>query len=54
MGTVSERLIAEGIRLKRWSAGTTEKVVCPKCGGGRTREISLSVSIDQDGNGATM
>jgi len=42
------------IRLKKTMApGSAHKVVCPKCEGGRTREISLSVQIDDDGQGAT-
>lgn len=42
------------IRLKRtMAAGSSHKVVCPKCEGGRTRELSLSVQIDDDGQGAT-
>ena len=47
-------LLAEhGIRLKRLTAGHNEKVRCPKCEGGRTRELSLSVAIDDDGQGST-
>ena len=43
-----------GIRLKRTMApGSAHKVMCPKCEGGRTREESLSVKIDDDGQGAT-
>lgn len=46
-------LLAEaGIRLKRIAPGYTEHVVCPKCEGGRSREKSLSVTIDADGHGA--
>ena len=42
------------IRLKRTMApGSSHKVICPKCEGGRTREVSLSVQIDDDGQGAT-
>lgn len=43
-----------GIRLKSQQPGHSEKLLCPKCQGGRTREKSLSVTIDQDGNGAVM
>lgn len=31
----------------------TEKLTCPQCGGGSDREKSLSVTIDDDGEGAT-
>jgi len=40
-----------GIRLKSMRAGHSEKLRCPKCGGGRTKELSLSVTIDTDGEG---
>lgn len=47
-------LLAENqIRLKRTSAGHQEHVLCPKCEGGRTKERSLSVKVDDDGMGAT-
>ena len=47
-------LLAEaGIHLRGYTAGHEERVICPKCGGGRSREKCLSVSIDQDGMGAT-
>lgn len=41
------------IRLKSLRPGGHEKVRCPKCEGGRTKEASLSVTIDADGDGAT-
>lgn len=42
------------IRLKRaMSPGSSHKVTCPKCDGGKTRELSLSVRIDDEGDGAT-
>lgn len=42
-----------GIRLKRSMApGSQHKVLCPKCDGGRTHELSLSVHINDDGQGA--
>lgn len=42
-----------GIRLKRSMApGSQHKVLCPKCEGGRTHELSLSVHINDDGQGA--
>lgn len=47
-------LLAEaGIQLRGYGAGHEERVICPKCGGGRSREKCLSVSIDHDGMGAT-
>ncbi len=42
-----------GIKMKSWRPGANEKLICPKCGGGRTRELSLSVTIDADGHGYT-
>lgn len=42
-----------GIRLKRLDPNHTEHLICPKCEGGRTRETSLSVTVDADGFGAT-
>lgn len=47
-------LVDAGIRLKRtMSPGSSHKVVCPKCHGGSDKELSLSVTIDEDGRGAT-
>lgn len=51
--TLADLLAEAGIRLKSQRAGHQEHVRCPKCDGGRTREISLSVRIDDDGGGAT-
>lgn len=51
--TVAEILATNGIRLKRLTAGAAEHVRCPKCEGGKSREVSLSVTIDQDGEGVT-
>jgi twinkle protein len=48
-----ELLAQHGIRLKRLWPGHNEHIVCEACGGGRTREASLSVTIDPDGEGAT-
>lgn len=45
-------LAGAGIKLKSLRPDHNEKVRCPKCDGGRTRETSLSVSIDADGAGA--
>jgi twinkle protein len=47
-------LADHNIRVKHLTRGHTEQIVCPSCGGGRTREKSLSVTIDQDGDGAAM
>lgn len=54
MATSLPELLGEHqIRVKRMTPGAVEKVRCPKCDGGRTKEVSLSVKIDADGNGAT-
>src|SRR5580704_8767574 len=47
-------LLAENnIRLKGLpDGGRSAKTICPTCHGGRTQEISLSVTIDEDGEGA--
>ena len=50
--TLMDILADAGIRLKRYDFGHTEQVVCVKCTGGRTREASLTVTIDADGAGA--
>lgn len=48
-----EDLLADaGIKLKRLTPGHTEKLICPKCQGGKQRESSLAVTIDPDGMGA--
>jgi twinkle protein len=49
---LAELLAESGIKLKRLTAGHTEHILCPKCEGGRSREVSLSVTIDPDGDGA--
>lgn len=43
-----------GVRLKTLRAGHSEKVLCPKCHGGRTKEKSLSVTVDADGCGVVL
>lgn len=53
MEALFDILAAENIRLKKQDAGHTEHVRCPKCEGGRTGEVSFSVTIDQDGQGFT-
>ena len=51
--TISALLTDVDIRVKRIpSPGQSVKVLCPRCGGGRTHEQSLSLSVDQDGQGA--
>jgi twinkle protein len=47
-------LADRNVRMKHLTAGHSEQTLCPKCGGGRTREKSLSVTIDPDGDGAAM
>ncbi len=52
--TISALLAGADIRVKRVpSPGQSVKALCPRCGGGRTHEQSLSLTIDQDGGGAT-
>lgn len=47
-------LADNGIKgIKRLTPGHSEKLRCPRCEGGRTRETSLSITIDDDGEGAT-
>ncbi|EHM01406.1 hypothetical protein HMPREF9946_02145 [Acetobacteraceae bacterium AT-5844] len=49
---LSDLLAEHGIpRLRSQAPGHSEKLICPKCGGGRSREHSLSVTIDPDGEG---
>jgi twinkle protein len=46
-------LAENNIRLKSLpEGGRSAKAICPQCSGGRTREVSLSVTIDEDGLGA--
>ncbi len=43
-----------GFKLKSYRAGQTENgIICPACGGGKTKEKSLNVTIDPDGLGLT-
>jgi twinkle protein len=52
MDSISAILADAGIRgLKRQAAGRRERVRCPQCDGGKDREDSLTVSIDEDGKG---
>lgn len=48
---ISAILADNRIKLKSQRAGHTEQVLCPKCDGGRRRETSLTVTIDDDGEG---
>lgn len=50
---LAELLDQHSIRLRSLHAGYTEHTQCPACEGGRTREKSLAVTIDADGEGAT-
>ncbi len=51
--SLADILAEAGISLgrKSLSAGRDVKVLCPACGGGRTKEQSLSVKLDADGAG---
>lgn len=51
--TLVELLAQHRIKVRSYQPGHQEHVVCPACEGGNTREKSLSVLIDQDGEGAT-
>jgi len=50
--SIAELISVAGLRLKSLAPSHAEHVLCPKCGGGRTKEKSLSVTIDDDGQGA--
>lgn len=51
--TLADLLADNFIRLKRMAPGANEHIRCPKCEGGRTGEVSFSVTIDPDGQGYT-
>lgn len=51
--TLHDLLSDAQIRLPKISPGSNSHIICPKCGGGSTREKSLSVTIDEDGEGFT-
>lgn len=51
--TLHDLLSDARIRTKGTEAGRNYHTICPKCGGGSTREVSLSVSFDEDGHGFT-
>jgi twinkle protein len=50
--SLQDLLADAGIRLRSVRPGRTEHITCPKCDGGRSRELSLSVTIDANGGGA--
>jgi twinkle protein len=47
-----ELLARNGIRPDRITADREMRLVCPQCGGGRSKEKSLALRIDSDGAGA--
>lgn len=47
-----ELLAEHGIQPKSFAPGRDERLVCPRCGGGRSKERSLALTIDADGLGA--
>ena len=53
MSTLSDRLAAHALRARHLRPGQTQKLICPACDGGSDREPSLSLTVDQDGDGAT-
>lgn len=53
LSSLAELLAENGIAPKSQRSGNTEKLSCPKCEGGRTREACLSLAIDAYGAGAT-
>lgn len=53
MAGLADLLADRNIRPRRLTPNTDQKLVCPRCNGGRTREACLSLHIDEDGRGAT-
>ncbi|KAK3134342.1 hypothetical protein QOZ80_6AG0547870 [Eleusine coracana subsp. coracana] len=53
LAQVVQKLKNEGINPKQWRLDTFQKLLCPKCKGGSTEELSLSVYIRRDGFNAT-
>jgi twinkle protein len=51
--SLADLLADAGIRLKTQKPAHTEHIRCPRCGGGNSREVSLAVTVDDDGEGAT-
>jgi twinkle protein len=50
--TLVELLAEHGIRPNRYTPGHSADLRCPRCDGGKTRETSLRLKINEDGNGA--
>lgn len=53
LGKLVQKLQKEGINPKQWRLGNFQRMMCPKCNGGSTEELSLSVYIRKDGMNAT-
>ncbi|KAJ1260337.1 hypothetical protein BS78_10G224600 [Paspalum vaginatum] len=53
LGDLVQKLRKEGINPKKWRLGNFQRMMCPKCNGGSTEELSLSVYIRMDGMNAT-
>lgn len=52
MTSLVDALADHGIRLKSYAGGSSQRQRCPRCEGGRSKELCLSVTIDDDGQGA--
>ena len=52
LDNLPELLGEHGIRLKSYSAGSSDRIRCPRCDGGSSKEDCLAISIDADGEGA--
>ena len=52
VSNLPDLLFGHGIRPKHWGPGHSEQIICPRCSGGTHREVSLTVTIDQDNEGA--
>jgi|GEM_PF-737169 len=50
--SLSDILADARLKPKSQHAGASSQVTCPKCEGGRSRELSCTVTIDQDAMGA--
>ncbi|CAL5039912.1 unnamed protein product [Urochloa decumbens] len=53
LGQLVQKLQNEGINPKQWRLGNYQRMMCPKCKGGSSEELSLSVYIRMDGTNAT-
>ncbi|OEL15708.1 Twinkle-like protein, chloroplastic/mitochondrial [Dichanthelium oligosanthes] len=49
LGQLVQKLKNEGINPKQWRLGNFQRMMCPKCNGGSSEELSLSVYIRMDG-----